>query len=51
MVVGIIRKLDALGRITLPREYRRYLELNIGDEAEMILEENEIRIRPVKRSK
>ena len=34
--VGIIRRLDDLGRITLPKEYRTYLGIKPTDKVEMI---------------
>ena len=39
---GIVRNLDALGRITLPREIRRTFDLNIADGMEIFVEENSI---------
>ena len=47
--VGIIRRLDDLGRITLPKEYRTYLGIKPTDKLEMILDEEGIRVIPVKR--
>ncbi len=32
MRVGIIRKLDDLGRVTIPKEYRDFYHLNKKDE-------------------
>lgn len=49
--VGIIRRLDDLGRITLPKEYRTYLGIKPTDKVEMILDEEGIRVVPVKESK
>jgi len=31
MAVGVIRKVDNLGRVTVPKELRDYLEINIQD--------------------
>lgn len=50
-VVGIIRRLDSLGRITLPKEYRKYLGIKPLDEMQIILEEDKIILKPVKRGK
>ena len=33
MIKGIVRKIDDLGRITLPREYRRTLGIVAGEES------------------
>lgn len=37
---GIVRRLDELGRIVIPREYRRLYSINIGDPLEIIAMEN-----------
>lgn len=42
---GITRKLDPLGRIVLPKEMRRTLELNEGDSLEIFTEEETIILR------
>lgn len=36
---GLNRKIDVLGRVTLPIEFRRHLNMNIGDKIE-VLEDN-----------
>ena len=46
--VGIIRNLDVLGRVTLPVEYRKYLGIEVKDAVEIVLEEDGIRIKPIK---
>lgn len=33
---GIVRRLDELGRIVIPKELRRTLRLNVGDEIEIV---------------
>lgn len=43
--LGIVRKIDELGRIVLPIEIRRALELNAGDGAEIFVEGNSIILR------
>lgn len=40
--VGIVRNLDEVGRITLPRETRKALDLQEGDPIEIIQEGNRI---------
>lgn len=39
---GIVRKLDELGRITLPIELRRTLELGDREEVEMWVDEDTV---------
>ena len=45
--IGIIRKVDDLGRIVLPAEYRRALDISDRDEVEVILHEEGILLRKV----
>jgi len=47
MAHGIVRKIDELGRITIPIEIRRRLELNTGDRVGLRLEGQVIRISKV----
>lgn len=43
---GLIRKLDGLGRVSIPAEYRKMLGLCKDDEVEMFLtDKNEILIK------
>ncbi|MFS0878067.1 AbrB/MazE/SpoVT family DNA-binding domain-containing protein [Solibacillus isronensis] len=39
---GIVRKVDELGRIVLPKELRRVLEINEKDPIEIYVEEDKI---------
>ncbi|MCL2798358.1 MAG: AbrB/MazE/SpoVT family DNA-binding domain-containing protein, partial [Firmicutes bacterium] len=39
-VTGIIRKLDMLGRIVIPREYRKMLKIREADPLEIIAMDN-----------
>ena len=39
---GIIRKIDPLGRITLPKELRKILKLDIGTPMEIFVEGDQI---------
>ena len=39
---GIIRKVDDLGRVVLPAELRRSLEINVQDEVEIFVEGDRI---------
>ncbi len=39
---GIIRKIDDLGRIVLPKEIRKYLNINPGDDFHILLDNNKI---------
>ena len=42
---GVIRKLDELGRITLPIEFRRSLDLDVKDGLEITVQDNCIILR------
>ena len=44
-VKGLIRKIDILGRITLPQEYRKSLKIKENEKMEMFLLENGIFIK------
>ena len=35
MGTGIVRRIDELGRIVIPKELRRTMHLNVGDEMEI----------------
>lgn len=39
---GIVRKIDPLGRIVIPKELRRTLDLKEGDPMEIFVEGNQI---------
>ena len=39
---GIVRKLDQLGRIVIPKELRRTLNINLNDGLEIFIEEEKI---------
>ncbi|NLP52045.1 AbrB/MazE/SpoVT family DNA-binding domain-containing protein [Bacillus sp. RO1] len=39
---GITRKVDMLGRVVLPMELRRILEINIGDPIEIFVNDDKI---------
>jgi transcriptional pleiotropic regulator of transition state genes len=45
MIKGIVRKLDELGRITLPTENRRILGMVAGEPVDMWLDNNTVRVR------
>ncbi|MGG3186906.1 AbrB/MazE/SpoVT family DNA-binding domain-containing protein [Priestia megaterium] len=42
---GIVRKLDKEGRIVLPKQLRRLLELSIDDPIEILLDEKSLVLR------
>ena len=44
-VRGTVRKLDDLGRVVIPKEYRDFLELEESQELEIILKNDEVVIR------
>lgn len=46
MAVGIIRKIDPLGRLTIPIEIREYLSIKIGDYLSLIVDGNNIIVTP-----
>ncbi len=39
---GIVRKIDELGRLVLPKELRNYLNINPGDNLEIFVDSNKI---------
>ena len=39
---GIVRKVDQLGRIVLPMELRRTLQIDVRDELEIFVEDDQI---------
>ena len=39
---GIVRGIDQLGRIVLPKELRRCMNINVGDEMEIFVENGRI---------
>ncbi|MCH4825393.1 AbrB/MazE/SpoVT family DNA-binding domain-containing protein [Planococcus halocryophilus] len=42
---GIVRNTDPLGRIVIPKELRRGMEINVGDPVEILVEEDVIMLR------
>jgi AbrB family looped-hinge helix DNA binding protein len=42
MVAGIVRRIDDLGRVVIPKEIRRVLHINEGDPLEMHVEGNKV---------
>lgn len=45
--IGVKRPVDNLGRVTLVKEYRKFLKIEEGDEIEELLIDNTIVIRKV----
>ena len=45
MKTGMIRKIDDLGRIVIPKEIRSSLRLNMGDSVEIFVEDNKILLK------
>ncbi len=43
--IGIVRKIDDLGRVVIPREIRRNLGIREGDPFEIFMDEDEIILR------
>lgn len=46
MVKGIVRRIDDLGRVVLPKEFRRSLKIKDGDPVDIYLKEGVICIEP-----
>ena len=42
---GIVRKLDDLGRIVIPKEIRKYIGIKEGDSLEIFVDKDEIILR------
>ena len=45
MKTGMVRRIDELGRIVIPKEIRRNLKLNMGDIVEIYVEDNKILLK------
>lgn len=45
VVEGIVRNVDLLGRIVIPKEFRKSLNINEGDPVEMTCEDGAIRVK------
>lgn len=45
---GIVRKIDPLGRLVIPKELRRTLNMNVGDPMEIFVEEDIILLKKFK---
>ena len=43
--IGIVRNVDSLGRVTLPKEYRRLFGLNENDKVEILATDQGILLR------
>lgn len=48
MIKGIVRRIDDLGRVVLPKEMRKAMKIENGDPVDMYLENGVITIKPVK---
>jgi len=46
---GIVRKVDPLGRIVIPKEIRKVMSINEGDPLEIVKEDNQILLRKYSR--
>ena len=46
--IGIVRRMDDLGRIVIPKEVRRMMKLETGDPIEMFVEKNMICLKRYK---
>lgn len=45
-VTGIVRRIDDLGRIAIPKEIRRTLNIKEGDSLEMFVDDEGLILRP-----
>ena len=45
MKSGMVRRIDELGRIVIPKEIRKNLKLNTGDVLEIFIEDNKIYLK------
>lgn len=45
MKTGIVRNVDPLGRIVIPIEFRRALEVGVGSPVEMSLEDGQVVVK------
>ena len=45
MVIGITRKIDTLGRVTLPKELRNFFKMSDGDSVEIVATQGGILIK------
>lgn len=41
-VTGIVRKIDELGRIVLPSELRKTMEMNVGESVEIFVDADKV---------
>lgn len=41
-IIGHVRRIDELGRVVVPQEYRKIMELNAGDKIEFIIINKEL---------
>ena len=42
---GMVRRIDELGRIVIPKEIRKNLKLNMGDNVEIYVEDNKVTLK------
>ena len=43
--IGVVRKVDELGRIVIPKELRRTMNINVGDALEIFNDSEQITLR------
>jgi transcriptional pleiotropic regulator of transition state genes len=48
MITGIVRSIDDLGRVTIPKEMRDSLNVEIGDKLNIYIKDGVFRMVPVK---
>ena len=45
---GVVRRIDDLGRVVIPAEYRKVLGIRVGDELDLTLEGDALVLRPLR---
>lgn len=50
-VIGPIRKVDELGRVVIPKEYRKILKIEENDEIEFIIRNGKLELKKYKGEK
>lgn len=49
--IGVVRKLDQVGRLTLPAELRKHFHLKKGDELELFIDGDMVILKKKEKSK
>ena len=49
-IQGIVRRIDELGRLVIPKEYRKIFGIDVGDQLDMTISGDGIMVRKVQHS-